>query len=52
MRNGGETKLGLEECGRRAIKIRDFNKKRIEYKNILNCLDKGFREIKINHRSA
>lgn len=52
MRNGGEDRLGLEEVGRRAIKIRDFNKKRIEYKNILSELERGFKEVKIQHRSA
>ena len=52
MRNGGEDKMGLEEVGRRAIKIRDFNKKRIEYKNIISELDKGFKEVKVQHRSA
>lgn len=52
MRNGGEDRLGLEEVGRRAIKIRDFNRKRIEYKNIINQLSRGFIERKINHRSA
>jgi len=52
MRNGGEDRLGLEEVGRRAIKIRDFNKKRIEYKNIISELSKGFKEVKVQHRSA
>jgi len=52
IRNGGEDKFGLEEVGRRAIKIRDLNKKRIEYKNIVSELSKGFKETKINHRSA
>lgn len=52
MRNGGESRLGLEEVGRRAIKIRDFNKKRIEYKNIINAIDRGFIERKVQHRSA
>lgn len=52
MRNGGEGKLGLEEVGRRAIKIRDFNRKRIEYKNLINQVSKGFIERKVMHRSA
>jgi hypothetical protein len=52
MRNGGEDRLGLEEVGRRAIKIRDFNKKRIEYKNIINGVSRGFLERKVLHRSA
>jgi len=41
----------LAKDGRRARRIRDFNRKRIEYKNILNELSKGFRETKIQHRS-
>lgn len=53
IRNGGEAKFGIEEIGRRAIKIRDLNKKRIEYKNLLTSLAKcGFSEAKVNHRSA
>jgi hypothetical protein len=51
-KDGGEDRLGLEECGRRAIRIRDFNKKRIEYKNIITEIAKGFKECKIQHRSA
>lgn len=52
IRNGGEAKFGIEEVGRRAIKIRDLNKKRIEYKNLLTVLYKsGFKEAKVNHRS-
>ncbi len=42
----------LKEHGRRAIKIRDFNKKRIEYKNLINDLAKNFKEAKIQHRSG
>jgi len=45
-------KFGLEEIGRRAMQIRDFNRKRISYKNDLNSLEGcGFREFKIQHRS-
>jgi hypothetical protein len=46
--------LSIEDLaidGKRARKIRDFNRKRIEYKNILNEISRGFREIKIQHRS-
>lgn len=39
------------ELGKRAIKIRDFNAKRIEYKNEINTITKGFIEKKIQHRS-
>lgn len=52
IRNGGENKFTTEEIGRRAILIRDLNKKRIEYKNKLTELSKnGFCERKVNHRS-
>ena len=52
IRNGGENKFTPEEIGRRAIKIRDLNRRRIEYKNKLTDLHKsGFKETKINHRS-
>lgn len=45
-------KLGLEEIGRRAMAIRDLNKKRIQAKNEINRLTcKGFREFKVQHRS-
>lgn len=39
----------LLEVGKRAIKIRDFNAKRIEYKNTIN--KDTFQEKKIHHRS-
>lgn len=42
----------LAKDGRKARKIRDLNRKRIEYKNNLNDIDKGFREVKIQHRSS
>jgi hypothetical protein len=52
LRSGGEDKFSLDEIGRRAILIRDYNKKRVEYKNELNRLTGlGFREFKIKHRS-
>ena len=42
----------LAEAGKRAVKIRDLNRKRIEYKNLLTELSKrGFKEVKVNHRS-
>jgi len=52
IRNGGEGNLGLEEVGKRALKIRDINRKRISYKNNITAIDKGFSETKINHRSG
>lgn len=52
IRKGGEGKFSLEEIGRRAILIRDYNRKRIKYKNeITRLTGKGFTEVKINHRS-
>ena len=52
IRNGGESKFTTEEIGIRAIKIRDLNRKRIDYKNKLTELHKtGFSEKKVNHRS-
>lgn len=45
-------KFGLEEIGKRAMKIRDHNKKRIAYKNDLNRLSgSSFVEFKIQHRA-
>lgn len=52
IRNKKEKILGLKEVGRRALKIRDFNAKRIEAKNKIGNLTKtGFKEIKYKHRS-
>jgi len=52
LRNGVEQKLGLEEIGRRAILIRDFNAKRIQLKNtIAELLECPVREIKKDHLS-
>ena len=41
----------LAQDGIKARRIRDLNRKRIEYKNILNEISKGFREHKIQHAS-
>lgn len=52
IRKGGEDKFSVEEIGRRSILIRDYNKKRVYYKNQINELTGlGFREFKIKHRS-
>jgi hypothetical protein len=52
LKSGKEHKLSLEEIGRRAIEIRNWNKKRIALKNSmaekLNC---SVREIKQDHLS-
>lgn len=52
-----ETDLSSDELirlGRINVRVRNFNRKRIEYKNILTELDKygdNFRENKVDHRS-
>jgi hypothetical protein len=52
IRRGREEELGLEEVGRRAILIREWNKKRIAVKNqIVEIFNEGFKDIKINHGS-
>ena len=52
IRNDTEDKMDNAEVGRRAKLIRDYNKKRIEYKNEINRItEMGFREFKIRHRS-
>lgn len=53
IRKGKEGELGLEEVGRRAIVIRELNKKRISVKNeIVEKTGLGFRDVKMNHASA
>jgi hypothetical protein len=49
IRNGDS--LSLEEVGRRALEIRDINKKRVELKNKISEYYKFMMEVKINHRS-
>jgi hypothetical protein len=52
IRKENEHILGLEEVGRRAIKIRNLNNIRIGYKNEINSkYNEGFIETKINHGS-
>jgi hypothetical protein len=52
LKSGFEDRLSLEEIGRRAILIRDHNKKRIELKNIVAEKVKcHVREIKKDHLS-
>ena len=52
LKRGTESNLPLEEIGRRAIKIRDWNNRRIALKNAmaekLNC---NVREVKQEHLS-
>lgn len=53
IRSGKEGELGLEEVGRRAIAIREINKKRISVKNeISEKTGSGFKDVKMNHASA
>ena len=52
IRQGKEGKLGLEEVGRRALKMRGINRERIEMKNLITKESgSGFFEIKVNHTS-
>ena len=51
IRKHGTDRFTLEEIGKRAIKIRDFNRKRVKYKNTITELEGGFKECKVNHRS-
>jgi hypothetical protein len=52
LKSGREAELALEEIGRRAIAIRDWNNKRIAIKNTLAIkLGCGVREIKKDHLS-
>ena len=53
IRKGKEGNLGLEEVGRRAIRIREINKIRISIKNeIAETTGSGFKDVKMNHASA
>lgn len=53
IRRGKENQLGLEEVGRRAILIREWNIKRIAVKNLITQeTSLGFPEIKIDHAST
>jgi hypothetical protein len=52
IRKGKEGLLGLEEVGRRALKIRNYNGIRVNIKNTINSLfNQGFNEIKTDHAS-
>jgi|SRR3989344_7856478 len=53
IRQGKEGMLGLEEVGRRALKIRNINGERIEMKNLITKESQsGYPEIKVNHASG
>jgi hypothetical protein len=52
IRKGKEGILGLEEVGRRAIAIREYNNLRVNIKNEINVLyNSGYIETKVNHAS-
>jgi len=52
IRRGREKEIGLEEVGRRAVLIREWNKQRINVKNqMVIAYGEGFEDIKINHGS-
>jgi len=52
LKTGTESNLPLEEIGRRAIKLRDWNNRRIALKNVLaEKLNWGIRETKHDHLS-
>lgn len=53
IRKGKEGELGLEEVGRRAIQIREYNKIRVGYKNkTVSKFGEGYTDIKMNHVSV
>lgn len=52
LKSGLEDQLPLEEIGRRAITIRDWNRKRVILKNVIaEILSDPIREIKKDHLS-
>lgn len=52
LKSGNESQLPLEELGKRAIAIRDWNNKRIQLKNIMaEKMGCPIREIKKDHLS-
>jgi hypothetical protein len=54
IRKGMDDDLGLEEIGRRAIKIRNLNRERVAIKNkiTLLCGQPEFHDCKMNHASS
>ena len=53
LKSGVEHQLPMDEIGRRAIAIRDWNNQRISYKNsIASMFGLKMREIKTDHLSA
>jgi hypothetical protein len=53
IRAGKDKELGLEEVGRRAIRIREINGERVRIKSsIVEKIGLGYKDIKINHASC
>jgi len=52
IRKGKEKELGLKEVGKRAIKIRGWNGKRVAEQNRLIEIFGGFKNLKKDHASA
>ena len=53
IRAGRDAELSLEEIGKRALQIRDANRRRIQLKNDITDLSQtGYTELKINHASG
>ena len=53
VRHMKELNMPLEEIGRRALLIRDFNKERVSYKNAIDEIsEEFFGDLKIDHASA
>lgn len=52
IRKGKDKELGLEEIGRRTIKLRELNKIRVSIKNeVVKKSGLGFVDVKMNHAS-
>ena len=50
IRKGQDEGLGLEEIGKRAIRIRDLNRDRMKVKNdIIDLTGDGFKDAKMNY---
>lgn len=50
IRKGQDENLGLDEIGRRALRIRDLNRRRIRIKNrIVELTGDGFKDVKMNY---
>jgi len=53
IRGGKEGTMSLEEVGKRAIEIRNFNGVRVAIKSkIVETIGMGYKDIKINHAST